>query len=40
MDCTNFFFRPGVTLRLNRPRPKGRTPGGRTPVAQNRLVRA
>ena len=40
MDCAKFFFRPRDTLRLNRPLPKGRTPGGRTPVGQNRLVRA
>ncbi|KAF9527941.1 hypothetical protein CPB83DRAFT_855475 [Crepidotus variabilis] len=30
---------PGDTLRLNRPRPKGRTPGGRTPASQNRSIR-
>jgi len=30
---------PGDTLRLSRPRPRGRTPGGRTPASQNRSVR-
>jgi len=33
-------FRPGDTLRLNRPRPKGRpTPGRRTPASHNRSIR-
>ncbi|KAF8959872.1 hypothetical protein BDZ97DRAFT_1666634 [Flammula alnicola] len=38
--ATGIVMTPGDTLRLNRPRARGRpTPGGRTPASQNRAIR-
>ncbi|KAF8867965.1 hypothetical protein CPB84DRAFT_1810241 [Gymnopilus junonius] len=36
---TGALMTPGDNLRLNRPRPRGRTPGGRTPATQTRPIR-
>ncbi|KAF8957811.1 hypothetical protein BDZ97DRAFT_2061970 [Flammula alnicola] len=38
--ATGIVMTPGDTLRINRPRPRGRpTPGGRTPASQNQAIR-